>query len=119
MLHESGRTISSGQYLRDSLGHPLAISGLAPTSPCLARARCAILQVLVAQACERTPVRQPVTLVFLDQRLVYPMYRTEYEHEFEQFTRIPANTAFTGPGTASWLSRTFAGIAKAWLRRPS
>jgi signal transduction histidine kinase len=27
--------------------------------------------------------------------------------------RIPANTAFTGPGTASWLSRTFAGKAKA------
>ena len=50
-------------------------------------ARCALLLVLLAQACERPSVRQPVTLVFLDQRLVNPMYRTEYEHEFEQFTR--------------------------------
>src|SRR5271157_5350526 len=50
-------------------------------------ARCAILLVLLAQGCVRTSVREPVTLVYLDQRLVNPMYRTEYEHEFEQFTR--------------------------------
>jgi trehalose/maltose transport system substrate-binding protein len=50
-------------------------------------ARCAILLVLLAQGCGRTPVRQPVTLVYLDQRLVNPMYQTEYKREFEQFTR--------------------------------
>lgn len=52
----------------------------------------AILLLVLAQGCVgtgcvRTAVREPVTLVFLDQRLVNPMYRTEYEHEFEQFTR--------------------------------
>jgi trehalose/maltose transport system substrate-binding protein len=46
-----------------------------------------ILLVLLAQSCARTSVREPVTLVYLDQRLVNPMYRAEYEKEFEQFTR--------------------------------
>jgi len=50
-------------------------------------AHCIILLVLLAQGCARTAMREPVTLVYLDQRLVNPMYRTEYEHEFEQFTR--------------------------------
>ena len=50
-------------------------------------ASCTILLFLLLQGCARTPVREPVTLVYLDQRLVNPMYRTEYEHEFEQFTR--------------------------------
>jgi trehalose/maltose transport system substrate-binding protein len=50
-------------------------------------ARRAILLVLLAQGCVRTSVRPPVTLVYLDQRLVNPMFRTEYEHEFDQFRR--------------------------------
>ena len=50
-------------------------------------ARFAILLILLGQGCRRTSVREPVTLVYLDQRLVNPMYRTEYEHEFEQFRR--------------------------------
>ena len=50
-------------------------------------ARSIILLVLLAQGCARTSLHEPVTLVYLDQRLVNPMYRAEYEKEFEQFTR--------------------------------
>jgi len=48
--------------------------------------RCMVLLVLLAQGCARQPVPEPVTLLYLDQRLVNPLFQAEYEQEFKQFT---------------------------------
>lgn len=45
------------------------------------------LITMLVQGCARAPTREPVTLVYLDQRLVNPQYQAEYEQEFQQFTR--------------------------------
>lgn len=46
-----------------------------------------VLLVLLAQSCAHIPVREPVTLIYLDQRLVSPSFQAEYEQEFKEFTQ--------------------------------
>jgi trehalose/maltose transport system substrate-binding protein len=53
----------------------------------MARPICVVLLALLAEGCARRSVHEPVTLVYLDQRMVNPQYQAEYEQEFEQFTR--------------------------------
>ena len=48
---------------------------------------CIVLFALFAQGCVRTSVHEPVTLIYLDQRMVNPVFQAEYEQEFKQFTR--------------------------------
>lgn len=53
----------------------------------IASTGCVVLLALLAGGCARKSVHEPVTLVYLDQRMVNSQFQVEYEQEFQQFTQ--------------------------------